>query len=66
MKEQLIHALNDLRANRAALNREDEADLVHHAKNLARSAMLFPSLIDWNAVAKAEELIKEARKHEPR
>lgn len=52
--------------NRAALNRMDEEELLYRAKALARSAMLFPSLVDYNAVRTVELLVKEILSHDPR
>ena len=49
-----------LRSSRAGLNREDEAELIHHGKAIARSAILFPSLVDYAALRTAKLLIEEA------
>lgn len=58
--------LDALRANRAALNRMDEAELIYRGKSIARSAMLFPSLVDYHAIRTAILLLQEALENEPR
>ncbi len=55
-----------LRANRAAMNRDDERALIFHAKALALSAALFPSLVNWSALRTAKLLLEDALDNEPR
>ncbi len=55
-----------LRANRAAMNRDDERALIYYAKALAMSAALFPSLVNWSALRTAQQLLDEALANEPR
>ncbi len=58
--------LAGLRANRSALNRDDEGLLLYAAKGIAKSAALFPSLTDYTVLRTAKALIEEALSHEPR